>query len=284
MLWSLFYYWCCVPVLSVFPLALIFWWGTKAERRSIWCLRPYLIFWTFNKCLVSCLILFSLQKAYKLIMFESICQDQFLGTFQVCQRKIHCLISLCSVPIFNLVSNPVLHSIFHEMVIYLLSHLLLWFSSWNLCFGSYLWQFQSAVLFCSQNVFILCWVTGGSAEFLERSALETKLTTVCPNPGCVSWAVSKDSPNSWFTMFSLGLTRWGSTQSDSEVFLLLLKLHMECRSWFPREKNGSKVLLKHWGSPGAVGVQKWFILYMPIMGCAALMHKCEEIGVYNWKP
>lgn len=107
------------------------------------------------------LFFFSLQKAYKLIMFKSICQ--FLGTFQVCQRKIHCLISLCLVPIFNLVSNPLLHSIFHEMVIYLLSHLFLFFfSPWNVCFGSYLWQFQSAVLFCSQNVFILCWVTGGS--------------------------------------------------------------------------------------------------------------------------
>lgn len=150
-------------------------------------------------------------------MFESTCQDQFLGTFQMCQRKIHCLISLCLVPIFNLVSNPLLHSIFHEMVIYLLSHLFLFFFfSWNVCFGSYLGQFQSAVLFYSQNVFILCWVTGGSFRVSWEKCFRTQVHHCMSKPRhclcllSLSWSASTVQTHSAaFSVFSFGFTRWG---------------------------------------------------------------------------
>lgn len=118
-------------------------------------------------------------------MFESICQDQFLGTFQMCQRKIHCLISLCLVPIFNLVSNPLLHSIFHEMVIYLLSHLFLFFFLGMYALALTLNSFS--LLCCSiARTFSSCagWLVD-LLGFLERSALEPKFTTACPNPGTV---------------------------------------------------------------------------------------------------
>lgn len=88
------------------------------------------------------------------------------------------------------------------------------------------------------------------AEFLERIVLGTKFTTMCPNPGTVyaSWAGQQVQSELLvvLSVFSLGLTRWGSTQSDLhwgfEVFLLFWKLHLECRSWFHRGKNGSKSL------------------------------------------
>lgn len=131
-------------------------------------------------------------------MFESVCQDQFLGTFQMCQRKTHCLISLCLVPIFNLLSNPLLHSIFHEMVIYFLSHLLLlFFPPWNVCFGSYLRQFQSAVLFCSQSVFILCWVTGGSCWVAGEKCFRNQAHLCVPKLRHCLCLLSCSSPNSW---------------------------------------------------------------------------------------
>lgn len=73
------------------------------------------------------------------------------------------------------------YSIFHEIIIYLLSHLLLYFFRMY-ALGSSVWQFQSAVLICRQNVFILLWVTGGSSrEFVKRSAFEPKFNTACLN-------------------------------------------------------------------------------------------------------
>lgn len=154
-------------------------------------------------------------------MFESICRDQFLGTFQMCQRKTHCLISLCLVPIFNLVSKPLLHSIFYEMVFYLLSHLLLFFL---------LGMYALALTFDSFNL-QCCFVARFSssagwrvvlAEFIERSALETKFTPVCPNPGtvCASWAGQQVQSKLMVLlgMFSLGLTRWGTSVRHTITF------------------------------------------------------------------
>lgn len=131
------------------------------------------------------------------------------------------------------------------------------------------------------------------AEFLETSALETKFPTVCASPGtvCASWAGQPVQSKLLvlLTMFSLGLTRWGSpaahNQIYSEVFLLPCKWHMECRSWFHRgEKMGPK---SRWNSEGPLVLEvcRSDLSLHAYHGSAALMHtKCEEIGVYHWKP
>lgn len=91
MLWSLFYYWCHVPICP--PSCLCFPWPwssgeAQKERRSTWRLRPYFIFWTFDKHLVFLLCsFFPSRKPSSWSCFNLLAKTSSLAHFRCAKEK-----------------------------------------------------------------------------------------------------------------------------------------------------------------------------------------------------
>lgn len=181
MSWPLLYYCSSLPPMLWFLVK-----QRNGEEGECY-LQLYLIFWAFCKCLI---MLLCAMRTTGFFPMESWLVDYVWAHLL---RPIHW--HIWDALKKNTLSDQSLLSRRVMVPLNLGSSLLLQYFPWdnNL-------QVQSTMFICSQNVFILFWVTGGSSsEFLERSAFEPKFNTACLNPGnfCAFYSklVSKYSTN-----------------------------------------------------------------------------------------